>query len=87
MPAPSCVLVEKEGKIELARKGSTVWTAAKTNDELQVGDRLRTALRSRATLRWSELSVVRVSELTSLELQAPAAPSVKPQLDLRSGAV
>jgi len=86
MPAPSCVLVEKEGKIELARKGSTVWTAAKTNDELQVGDRLRTALRSRATLRWSELSVVRVSELTSLELQAPAAPSVKPQLDLRSGA-
>jgi len=78
--------VEKEGKIELARKGSAVWTAAKTNDMLQVGDRLRTGLRSRATLRWSELSVVRVSELTSLELQAPAAPSVKPQLDLRSGA-
>src|SRR5437867_8537578 len=64
-----CVLVEKEGKVEVARKGSTVWIPGQTNETLHVGDRLRTGSRSRATLRWSEMSVARVSELTSLEIQ------------------
>ena len=82
----NCVLVEKEGKVEVARKGSTAWTAAQVNESLQPGDRLRTGSRSRAALRWSELSVVRVSELTSLEIQPPAKSTDKPQLDLRSGA-
>src|SRR2546423_1840093 len=66
---PGCVLVEKEGKVEFARKGSTAWSAAQLNQGLQPGDRLRTGSRSRAALRWSELSVVRVSELTSMEIQ------------------
>src|SRR5207248_1051122 len=56
------------------------------NVNLQPGDRLRTGSRSRAALRWSESSVVRVSELTSMEIQPPAKPGDKPQLDLRSGA-
>jgi len=83
---PSCVLVEKEGKVELARKGSTTWSVAQVNDNLRPGDRLRTGSRSRAALRWSELSVIRVNELTSLEIQPPAKAGDKPQLDLRSGA-
>jgi Tfp pilus assembly protein PilF len=56
------------------------------NEKLQPGDKLRTGLRSRATLRWSELSVVRLSELTSMEIQPPATDSNKNQLELRSGA-
>src|SRR3989442_10462724 len=83
---PTCVLVEKEGKVEVARKGSTAWNPAEINGKLQLGDRLRTGSRSRATLRWSELSTVRVSELTSMEIQLPAKATDKPQLDLRSGA-
>src|SRR6266851_3477442 len=83
---PTCVLVEKEGKVEVARKGSAAWSAAQPNQDLQPGDRLRTGSRSRAALRWSESSVVRVSELTSMEIQLPAKPGDKPQLDLRSGA-
>src|SRR5712672_517535 len=83
---PSGVLEEKEGKVEIARKGSTAWNPAEINGKLQLGDRLRTGSRSRATLRWSELSTVRVSELTSMEIQPPAKPGDKPQLDLRSGA-
>jgi tetratricopeptide (TPR) repeat protein len=83
---PGCVLVEKEGKVEFARKGSTTWSAAQINENLRPGDRLRTGSRSRAALRWSELSTVRVSELTSLEIQPPAKAGDKPQLDLRSGA-
>ena len=81
-----CVLVEKEGKVEISRKGSTAWTAAQLNEKVQVGDRLRTGLRSRAALRWSELSVLRVAELTSMEIQSPEGASTKPQLELRSGA-
>ena len=81
-----CVVVEKEGKVEVARKGSAAWGQAELNQTLQPGDRLRTGSRSRAALRWSELSVVRVSELTSMEIQPPAKPGDKPQLDLRSGA-
>jgi len=81
----ACVLVEKEGKVEIARKGSAAWNAVQLNETLQLGDRLRTGSRSRATLRWSELSMVRVSELTSMEIQPPAKPTDKPQMDLRSG--
>ena len=84
--APHCVLVERQGKVEIARKGSTTWSSGATNEVLQVGDRLRTGLRSRATLRWSEASVVRVDQLTSMEIQPPANPTDKPQLDLKSGA-
>jgi tetratricopeptide (TPR) repeat protein len=84
--APTCVLVEKEGKVEVSRKGTAAWSPADINGKLQLGDRLRTGSRSRATLRWSELSVVRVSELTSMEILPPANPGNKPQLDLKSGA-
>ena len=83
--APTCVLLTKEGKVEVARKGTTQWSPAQTNQTLQIGDRLRTGLRSRATLRWSESSVMRVDELTSLEIQPPAKATDKPQLDLKSG--
>ncbi|HXU79088.1 MAG TPA: FecR family protein, partial [Methylomirabilota bacterium] len=79
-------MIEKEGKVEVARKGSTTWSAAQVNDKLELGDRLRTGMRSRAALRWSELSVMRVNELTSMEIQPPATSGVKPQLELRSGA-
>ena len=82
----TCVLLSKEGKVEVARKGVVQFTAAPTNMVLNIGDRLRTGLRSRATLRWSDLSVVRVDELTSLELQPPDKAKAKPQLELRSGA-
>src|ERR1043165_3420073 len=60
-----CVLVEKEGKVEVARKGTTAFKAVAVGAALQNGDQLQTGSRSRATLRWSELSVLRVDELTS----------------------
>lgn len=82
----ACVLLTKEGKVDVAPAGSRQWTVASTNQLLHTGDRLRTGLRSRATLRWSDLSVLRVDELTSLEIQPPAAAGAKPQLDLKSGA-
>src|SRR5690349_5214050 len=76
----TCLVLEAEGKVDVARKGSTAWTRVAANDKLQSGDRLRTGMRSRATLRWSELSVLRLSELTSMEIQPPPAPGKKAEL-------
>ena len=83
---PSCLVAEVEGKVEVARKGSTAWNRIAANDKLQSGDRLRTGMRSRATLKWSELSVVRLGELTSTEVQPPPAAGKKSELDVKSGA-
>jgi outer membrane receptor protein involved in Fe transport/Flp pilus assembly protein TadD len=83
---PVCVLLTREGKVEVAARGTVDWRVAESNQVLHAGDRLRTGLRSRATLQWSGLSVLRVNELTSLELQPPAKPGAPAQLDLRSGA-
>ena len=79
------VLLTIEGKVEVSAAGATTWSAAGTNQVLQVGDRLRTGLRSRATLRLSDKSVLRVSELTLLKLQPPPRSSNAPVLDLGSG--
>src|SRR5213595_3657791 len=80
------VLLTIEGKVELSAAGATTWSAARTNQFLQAGDRLRTALRSRATLRLSDKSVLRVNELTTLKIQPPATANNAPVLDLTSGA-
>src|SRR5438270_890985 len=52
-PGPTCVVLTREGKVELSLKGATVWTAVQTNQLLHIGDRLRTGFHSRTTLRWS----------------------------------
>jgi len=83
---PTCIVLSREGKVEVSPKGSTQWIVAQTNQLLHVGDRLRTGFRSRTTLRWSDLSTMRVDALTSLELQPPETGKDKPQLDLKSGA-
>lgn len=82
----TCVVLSIEGKLDVAVKGASAWKPATTNQTLQVGDRVRTGLRSRAALRWSDLSVIRVNELTTLEIQPPAKAGNKAELDLKSGA-
>src|ERR1043166_5182955 len=82
----NCTLLTKEGKVEFAHRGAPQWSSAQTNQVLQTGDRLRTGSRSRATLRWSDLSVMRVDELTSMEIQPPEKPGGKNQPELKSGA-
>jgi len=80
------VLLTVEGKVEVSPVGGTAWNSGRTNQVLKVGDRLRTGVRSRATLRLSNKSVLRVNELTTLTIQAPPQASNTPLLDLQSGA-
>ncbi len=82
----NAVLLTVSGKVEVSPRGGTVWTAGHTNQVLKLGDRLRTGKNSRATLQLSTLSVLRVYELTTLEIQPPEQPGRRAVLDLESGA-
>ncbi len=86
-PSPwTAVLVGGEGSVEILRAASTNWAAANIGAALGVGDQLRTGPRSRATLRLSNLSVLRVGELMTYEIEAPRTTGGKPTLNLKSGA-
>ena len=76
-------VVEFEGKIELSRKGTATWSPSKTNEVLLPGDRFRTAESSRAVLRWSDLTLVRVGENTVLQIPEPTPQ--RPIINLLKG--
>ena len=78
-------LLSAEGKVEVARAGAAAWAAGVTNQVLQNGDRIRTGVRSRATIRLSDMSVLVVKELTTLEIRPPQASGANSGFDLKSG--
>ena len=80
------VVIEAEKQVQRLPAGTTDWVDAKTNDVLKVKDRFRTGFKSRATLRLSSQGILRVSQLTTLEIQPPADPAKEQSvLDLKSG--
>jgi len=79
------VLLSVEGRVEVARSGSLQWTPGVANQELMAGDRVRTGLKSRATLRLSDLSVLRLNQLTVLEIRPPQSAEEKAGIDLKGG--
>lgn len=84
-PATTSVLLTIEGKVEVITSATPAWKSAQTNQALTVGDRVRTGVRSRATLRLADQTVLRVNELTLLEIKPSAADPKRAGLDLRSG--
>src|SRR6266702_4075524 len=62
-------VVSIEGKAQFSRKGPIQWQGATNGVRLANGDLFRTLARSRATLKWSELTTLRVDELTTLEVR------------------
>jgi tetratricopeptide (TPR) repeat protein len=79
-------LLTAEGTVQvMVVGGSGGWQAAHTNSTLHVGDRVRTGARSRATVRLSDLTVLRVNELTTLQIRPPLEPGKQSLLDLHSG--
>ncbi len=78
-------LLTIEGKVDVSRLGSKDWAAGQTNQLLRVGDRLRTGARSRATVRLSSLAVLRINELTTVQIQPSSGAEKQPVVDLKSG--
>src|ERR1043165_1239092 len=62
------------GKVEVSKAGTRLWTPAQTNLALAAGDRLRTGDKSRAAIRLADLSILRLTESTTIEIgEAPGA--------------
>ena len=84
-PSDHALLLVIEGSVEVTRADTDAWRPGKTNQVLETADRLRTGERSRAVVRLSDQSVLRLSEMTTIEIRAPTADSQKPGLDLKRG--
>ena len=66
--------------------GSGSWTSATVGQTLATQDRLRTGENSRAAVRMTDLSVVRIDELTTIQITPPSSASDKPSLSIKEGA-
>jgi len=65
------VVLEMEGMVEAAKWRAAAWEKAQTNQVLLPGDRLRTGARSRAVVRMSDLSTLRLGEFSQIEIPRP----------------
>lgn len=70
---PSAIILQSAGKVEVARAGAAVWDQVYTNQMLYPGDQLRTADGARAVLRMADQTLMRVGELS--QIQMPPDPA------------
>ncbi|HWD18531.1 MAG TPA: TonB-dependent receptor [Verrucomicrobiae bacterium] len=74
-----------EGAVETTPPGAPVWSPARPGQHLAAHYQLRTGARSRAAIRLSDLSVLRVGELMQYEMIPAASAGGRPALDLKRG--
>ena len=82
--ATNASLLSKENVVDAANGGGP-WTSATVGQPLALHDRLRTGEDSRAAVRMTDLSVLRIDELTTIEITPPATASDKPALNVKEG--
>ncbi len=83
------VLTRSGRQIEYQKTGQGQWLKADKGQELKTEDGFRTGRRSRATLQFSDLSVLKVNQYTTLSIKPPNKPEEadrKRLLDLKAGA-
>lgn len=78
-------VLEREGRVEAALAGATMWTPARTNQILRVADRVRTGERSRATLHLLDQSTLRMFELSEFLIEPLPDAAEKPVFSLSKG--
>src|SRR5256885_3792172 len=79
-------LLNPHGTVEILRKGANVWIPATTNLILYPGDALRTGRHSRAAVRLSNDSVIRLDQLTVMRFPEPSTPRKRFLVNLLKGA-
>lgn len=70
----SSELVEISGQVEVAASATAPWQPAQLRQSLPEGARIRTLAQSRATLQFSDRSVLRLGPSSLLVLQPPRSP-------------
>ena len=79
-------LVEAENQVS-AKRGSNSWQKAMPILPLANGDQVQTGELSRAVVRLTDSSMLRLDELTRIEIVRPARESNRATLDLSAGAM
>ena len=79
-------LIEAAGRVEFFTATATNWQAASVGLALRDGDKVRTRSQSRAAVQLSDRSVVRLDELTTLEI-LPPRNAEKKRFGLSQGAL
>src|SRR5438132_7791991 len=79
-------LLTKENIVDVARR-SAAWMAGVAGQGLAIQDRVRTGELSRATVRLTDLSVLRMNELTTIEILPPEQVSRSEGVDVKNGAM
>jgi hypothetical protein len=81
-------VLQIEGTVlEVLPSGATAWYRISTGAVLHASDRIRTGPNTRATLRWSNQSVVPMDALTELEILPPHEPKAQFGLNLLKGVI
>ena len=85
--ASGAQVLEWSGVVEISRATSNTWVRTTTGDHLHLGDRLRTGAGSRASLQWSAKSVIRIQELSLVEIHRPQADGAQSRFKLLKGSL
>ena len=78
-------VVSTQGMVQVQRAGAAVASPAQANQSLSAHDRIRTGQRSRALLRWSEDSTLRLADRTEVRILPPAKPGALYDVDAAQG--
>jgi len=81
----AAVLMSAEGKVENQTAGNVSWRPAVVNQILKVKDGLRTGWKSQAAVRLSDLSILRLNQLTTIQIQPPGPTNKNTVLDIQRG--
>ncbi|MEA3213478.1 MAG: hypothetical protein QOE70_6535 [Chthoniobacter sp.] len=79
-------LVLEKQNVVVAAKPKSDWRTAEIGLQLAVEDRLRTGENSRALVKLTDLSMLRLNELTIISILPPGGGAAGPGLDLLGGA-
>ena len=82
--AGNASVLSKENVVDVASGGRS-WTSAVVGQALATHDRLRTGEDSRAAVRMTDLSVLRIDELSTIEITPPSTANDKPGLNVKEG--
>jgi Flp pilus assembly protein TadD len=86
-PGPrDAVLLTLSGAVEVAPAGTTNFAPGHPGQTLRLGDQVRSGPASRASIRLSDKSVLRLYELTTLEIKPPQQADHNDVIDVKSGA-
>jgi hypothetical protein len=82
--AAAAEIISKENSVD-SMTPPAAWQPAAVGQKLAWHDRLRTGEDSRAAVRLSDLSILRLDELTEAEVIPPQMATSKPTVDLKQG--